>query len=190
MVGGAVHVINFAGSLNQATSDGLRNICLQALHQEAREIRLNLACEGGSSFHGFALYGFLRALPVPLVTHNLGSIESMGLIVYLAGQKRLVSPHGRFLIRPLSLRAPATPEIDLGALRVHHDSLDDDLERLAKIFDQQTQGGRECLDVRQHLAGPEKRLAGPAAVTYGVAHAIEEASLPRDAVRWWVDAPS
>ena len=189
MVAGAVHVINFAGVLNQATGDGLRNICLQALHQDAREIRLNLATDGGSSFHAFALYGFLRALPVPLVTHNLGSIESMGLMVYLAGQKRLVSPHGRFLIRALALKGPAGADIDLPALRVQHDSLDDDLERVAKVFDQQTQGGRECLDIRQHLAGLEKRLAGPAAVTYGVAHGIEEASLPRDAVRWWVDAP-
>ncbi len=189
MVAGAVHVINFAGVLNQATGDGLRNICLQALHQDAREIRLNLATEGGSCFHAFALYGFLRALPVPLVTHNIGNIESMGLIVYLAGHKRLVSPHSRFLIRALALKGPAGADLDLPTLRVQHDSLDDDLERLAKIFDQQTQGGRECLDIRQYLAGPEKRLAGPAAVTCGVAQGIEEATLPRDAIRWWVDVP-
>ena len=188
MVSALTHVINFAGPLNQETCDGLRNICLQAMHQNAAEIRINLACDGGSSFHGFALYGFLRSLPVPLVTHNIGNIEAMGLIVYLAGERRLVSPHGRFLIHPLHLEGVPAESLDLSRLREHHASMDDDLERFAKIFDQQTQGGRECLDVRHHLAGQEKRLSGPSAVTFGVAHTIEEAKLPRDAVRWWVDA--
>jgi len=50
---------------------------------------------------GFALYFFLKSLPLPLITWNVGSVESVGVAIFLAGHKRYACPGTRFLIHPL-----------------------------------------------------------------------------------------
>ena len=47
--------------------------------------------------HGLTLYNVLRGLPFTLVTHNAGSVNSIGNAVFLAGSKRYASPHSTFM---------------------------------------------------------------------------------------------
>lgn len=183
----STHVINFSGPINQVTSERIRDISLQAVAQGASEIRLHISSEGGNTLHGFTLYNFLRSLPVPLVIHNMGNIESIAVVVFLAGTTRIASPHSRFLIHPLHWGFNAGT-VDHARLREYVSSLDNDLERYAQIFDERTQGAREPLDIRVHLSGQEKILTSASSATSGVATDVSDAAIPPGAINWWVSS--
>lgn len=78
----ARHIVHFTGPINSSTCGNLINTCSRALQQGADALQLNIATMGGECSYGFTLYNFLRALPVEVHTHNLGTVESMGNIIF------------------------------------------------------------------------------------------------------------
>ena len=181
----SIHVIHFSSSITAISAQALRDICLQALQQGASELRIHLSCDGGSNFHGFALFNFLRSLPIPLTIHNIGNVESMGVVVYLAGQRRIANLHSRFLIHPLHWDF-GQGRVDLPRLNEYSARLNDDVERYAKIFEEVA--GSEKLDIRPHLTSNHRILDSQSAVEIGLCQDVAEATLPSDSVKWWVQA--
>jgi len=180
-----IHIVHYFGSLNQPTVERLRDTCLQARQQGATEIRIHFSSDGGSTSYGFALYNFLRSLPIPIVIHNMGTIESTAIFVFLAGTRRIACPHSRFLIHSLHWGFNAGA-VDHARLREHLASLDNDLERYAQIFIERTAGAPNPIDIRSHLLGQEKIITPNEAVSAGMVHEVTDAAVPPDATVWWV----
>ena len=179
------HIIHFSGGINPATSENLRNTCLQALERGASEIRLHISSEGGSTTCGFTLFNFLRSLPIPLITHNIGNIESIAVVLFLAAKERLTCQHSRFLIHPLHWSFNAG-SVDHSRLREFVASLDNDLERYAQIFDEITQCPKELIDIRENLSGQEIIFTAETSISHGISTEICAATIPAGAVNWWV----
>ncbi|MFY9288518.1 MAG: ATP-dependent Clp protease proteolytic subunit [Alphaproteobacteria bacterium] len=53
---------------------------------------------GGTVMHGMAAYELLKALPYKIIMHNIGSVDSIGNILFMAGDERYASSHATFLI--------------------------------------------------------------------------------------------
>ena len=43
---------------------------------------------GGGVNAGITLYNYLRGLPIKIVTHNIGQVDSIGNVIFLAGDER------------------------------------------------------------------------------------------------------
>jgi ATP-dependent Clp protease protease subunit len=183
----SIHVVHFSGRLNAAPAERLREACLNALRDGASEIWLHFASEGGQTFQGFTLYNFLRSLPVPLTVHNLGNVESISLVVYLAADTRRVSPQGRFLIHPLHWSFEAG-RVDHARLREYVGKLDNDLRRYVEIFEERTAGASAPISVGEHLSGSERLVPAAVSISAGIAHEVAEASIPAGAVTWSVSS--
>lgn len=180
-----VHTIHFMRSINPDTLSGLQNVTLSALQNGATELRIYISSDGGTNDQGFAIYHFLRSLPVPITMHCIGIVESMALIVYLAAESRLIVPHGKVKIHPMHWGFPAGA-VDHDRLSEYVDSLDFDAKRYAEIFDERTSHASGRIDVRAHLAGKAKLLDAGAACEAGIATGVEEAKVAATATRWWV----
>ena len=141
----ALHIVHFIGPINHSSACTIRNLCLQALQSGATEIELHLSTEGGNMTAGFALYFFLKSLPLPLTTHNIGSVESIGVVIFLAGHKRYACPGTRFLVHPLHW--------GFGNLVAADHSRVSRMARMPRL---------RCRTLRQHLRGghPRRRRAG------------------------------
>lgn len=113
-----------------------------------KHMTLLISCTGGDVFHGLSAYNFLRGIPLEVTTHNFGSADSMGVVLYCAGSTRLCVPHARFLLhgvmvnfaRPISLEEKQLEEklkglqIDMGNIaRVIADTVERDRE--AVLYD-------------------------------------------------------
>ena len=159
----SLHIVHFIGPINHNSVCTIRNLCLQALQSGASEIELHLSTEGGNMTAGFALYFFLKSLPLPLTTHNIGSVESVGVVIFLAGQKRYACPGTRFLVHPLHWGFGSLVAADHARVSEWRDCLDFDAERYARIF-----------DADQALAA-------------GITHKTVQARLPEAGVtsHWW-----
>lgn len=181
------YIINFSGPINPVTSERIRDTCLHALSQGASEIRLHISSEGGSTVHGFTLYHFLRSIPVPLVMHNTGNIDSIAVVVFLAGTTRLACPHSRFLIHPLQWGFNSGT-VDHARLREYVSSLDNDLERYAQVFEERTKGTKEPLDIRTHLSDQEKVVTPAVSLASGITTGIAEAAILEGAISCWISS--
>jgi membrane-bound ClpP family serine protease len=77
--------LSFTAKVNDQTTTSLLNVLAAAIQQGTMKITLMLSTPGGSVMHGMTLYNYLTALPVELVTYNIGNVDSIGAIVFLAG---------------------------------------------------------------------------------------------------------
>lgn len=134
----------FAPVLPESVS-ALMQIVEGKLKQGYRRMTLLISCTGGDVFHGLSAYNFLRGVPLEVTTHNFGSADSMGVVLYCAGSVRLSVPHARFLLhgvmvnfnRPISLEEKQLEEklkglqIDMGNIaRVIADTVGRDREEV------------------------------------------------------------
>jgi ATP-dependent Clp protease, protease subunit len=71
--------------VNTAISSGHRSVCI------------SLSSPGGATDQAFYLYHTLRALPVELITHNIGTVQSAAAILFLAAGTRFAVPDATFL---------------------------------------------------------------------------------------------
>jgi ATP-dependent protease ClpP protease subunit len=47
---------------------------------------------------GFAIYNLLQSLPYEVHTHNIGAIQSIANVVFLAGDRRTAAPESSFML--------------------------------------------------------------------------------------------
>ena len=180
----ALHIVHFIGPINHASACTVRNLCLQALQSGATEIELHMSTEGGNMTAGFALYFFLKSLPLPLTTHNVGSVESVGVVIFLAGSKRYACPRTRFLVHPLHWGFGALVAADHSRVSEWRDCLDFDAERYASIYEEAT-GARD--DIRPNLFGNARIFDTDQALAAGIIHETVQARLPEAGAtsHWW-----
>jgi ATP-dependent Clp protease protease subunit len=179
----ALHIVHFIGPINHNAVCTIRNLCLQALQSGASEIELHMSTEGGNMTAGFALYFFLKSLPLPLTTHNIGSIESVGVVIFLAGHKRYACPGTRFLVHPLHWGFGNLVAADHSRVSEWRDCLDFDAERYARIFEEATGAG----DIRANLTGNARIYDADQALEAGIIHQAIQARLPEAGTtsHWW-----
>ena len=182
-----LHIVHFIGPITHNSASAIRNNCLQALQNGATEIELHLSSEGGNMTAGFALYFFLKSLPVPLTTHNIGSVESVAVVIFLAGQKRYACPGTRFLIHPLHWGFGSLVAADHSRVSEWRDCLDFDAERYASIFLDATTAAGAPTDIRSNLTGNARIFDADGAVQAGIIHGAMQAKLPAagPTCHWW-----
>lgn len=183
----ALHIVHFIGPINQISVCTVRNLCLQALQSGASEIELHMSTEGGNMTAGFALYFFLRSLPLPLTAHNIGSVESVGVPIFLAAQRRYACPGTRFLVHPLHWGFGNLVAADHSRVSEWRDCLDFDAERYARIFEDATTGAGQRADIRANLTGNARIFDAEQALEAGIIHKVVQARLPEAGTtsHWW-----
>jgi len=183
------HIVHFHCQIDQHTTERFRDRCLEAIDQGARHLVLNLSTTGGSTNFGFTIYTFLKSLPIPLTAINAGNIESMGIVMFLAAGERITSPHSRFLIHPMNWYFSQS-SVDHSRLREYLSSLDNDLQRYVRIFEQETVDAREKLDIFKCLSAEEKVIDAHDSLACGIAQKVERVVFADDAVHWKVSGES
>jgi ATP-dependent Clp protease protease subunit len=183
----SLHIVHFIGPINHGSACTVRNLCLQALQSGATAIELHMSTEGGNMTAGFALYFFLKSLPLPLTTHNVGSVESVGVVIFLAGHTRYACPGTRFLVHPLHWGFGNLVAADHSRVSEWRECLDFDAERYAAIFDEATKGARLQDDIRTHLFGKARIFDADQALAAGIIDEAVQARLPAagETSHWW-----
>src|SRR5882724_9983921 len=90
--------LNFCCPITQAAVQTIMAACADAIRQfNPRRLYLSFSSTGGEIAAGIGLYNFLKALPVRVVTHNVGSVVSIAVVIFLAGEERYAVPTSTFL---------------------------------------------------------------------------------------------
>ena len=175
-----VHVINFTGPINASTCGQLIDKASIAVQQKASKLIVNIATMGGECSYGFTMYNFLLSLPIPVHTHNLGTVESMGNIVFLAGERRSACTHSKFLFHPFHWHLQGA--VDHSRMSEYAMSLDYDLYLYARIVAERTEGAQETLETEKYLTAAPRIIDPSQAMLCGLIDAIEAPVITAESV--------
>ncbi len=104
---------------------------LMALNEDDpnEPITLYINSPGGDVYSGLAVYDYIRIMPAPLITVCVGMAASMGALLFLAGEKRLVMPHSRIMIHD-----PSFSSGQFGGMKPHElQRIADDLKSVRDV---------------------------------------------------------
>lgn len=182
-----LHIVHFIGPINHSSACTIRNLCLQALQSGASGIALHLSTEGSNMTAGFALYFFLKSLPLPFITYNIGSVESIDVVIFLVDQKDYACPGIRFLVHPLHWGFGDLVAADHTRVTEWRECLDFDAERHAAIFEEATRAGPAPNQIRSHLFGHARIFDAGQALAAGIIHQAVQARLRAAGTtsHWW-----
>jgi ATP-dependent protease ClpP protease subunit len=94
--------IKFFAPVIPETVGALMQIVDNKIKQGLTELGILLSTPGGNVFHGLSAYNYLRGVPIFVTTHNFGSADSVGVVLFCAGEKRYSVPQARFLLHGVS----------------------------------------------------------------------------------------
>jgi len=109
------------------------------------------------------------------VTHNVGSVNSIGNAVFLAGEERYASPHSTFMFHGVSFTANAGEQLDHRRLRERMDGLLADEKRIGSILDERTKLTTTKI---QPLFVEEQTKDAAYAVSVGIVDEIRDLQIP------------
>jgi len=136
------------------------------------------ASNGGEVASGIALYNFLRGLPVRVITHNVGAIDSIAVVIFLAGEERYAVHTATFLFHGVQITVPQPMNLTIYQLREAVSGLDEDHNRIVHVIT-----GRTILsedEVRALFEQGESKNS-TFAVDHQIITAIQDFSVPQGA---------
>lgn len=98
-------IYNFMGDVDSDNIEPIINWILVENHVRApkkKELILMICSEGGSVSDAFALIDVMNSSSIPIRTIGLGSIASCGLLIFLAGHHRTLTPNTSILSHQFS----------------------------------------------------------------------------------------
>lgn len=153
-----------------ATVNALMSAVDQRMKQGVREFILLVSSPGGSVVHGLSAYNYLKGLPVSITTHNFGSVDSIGIVVFCAGSKRLSVPQARFLFHGVNVQFRGEQNLDEKLLEERLGGLRIDVENIAGVIAANT--GKKTGDITGAMI--ERMVLNPEqAQSWGLVHEIK-----------------
>lgn len=170
--------ISFSANINIRTAEQLLGAIFDQIGKGATGIYLLLSTPGGSVDPGINLYNVLKGLPVPLTTHNVGNVDSVGNAVFLAGEKRYACPHSTFMFHGVHWNFPKETSLEEKQLKETIDSVQASQRRIAGIIGDETTLTSEEIE-RLFIYAETKDAAS--AKEKGIIDEITEARVPSGA---------
>jgi ATP-dependent Clp protease protease subunit len=171
--------LNFCSAINQGSVQKIMGACSDALRQfNPQRLYLSFTSGGGEVAAGIALYNFLRGLPVRVVTHNLGAVDSIAVVIFLAGQDRFAVPTATFLFHGVQIIVQQAATLTIFQLRECVSGLDEDHNKIVHVITGRTQLTED--EVRGLFEQGESKNAD-FAVDKQIVTAIQDFTVPQGA---------
>lgn len=126
-------VIRFFAPVVDVTINALLASIDQKMKEGQRDFVLLISSPGGSVFHGMSAYNYLKGLPANITTHNFGSVDSIGVVLFCGGKTRLSVPQARFLLHGVSANFQQNESLEEKQLEERMKGLKIDIENIAKV---------------------------------------------------------
>lgn len=90
--------ITFNDAINDNTVKNLMGMTTDLINNcHPSQLYFLFSSSGGMVNSGITLYNFLKSIPIDVVFHNIGSVDSIANCIFLAGKKRYACQNSHFL---------------------------------------------------------------------------------------------
>lgn len=168
--------LSFTADINPQTTQSLIAGCAQYANAGAQCIYLLFSTPGGQIRDGISCYNVLRALPIKLITHNTGNVDSIGNVVFLAGEERYCSPNATFMFHGVGMPIFADTRLEQKQVEELRDSLRADTNKISAVIESRaTFPNRETID---ELFYQQSTKDAAFAKEHGLVHDIRDINIP------------
>ena len=167
--------VSFTAEIVPATIEALLALATDLVNKGVQELYLLLSTPGGSVMPGIAAYNILKGLPLKLIVHNVGSVDSIGNVLFLAGRERYCCKRATFMFHGVGFDVVERSRFEEKHLRERLDSVMADQKKIGAIIADRTSIGAEEVDQLFHEAvtrDPDYAKAN------GIVHDIREVEVP------------
>lgn len=174
LAGKQVAYFGYSGMIDSNGATRIASALNQAVNNNFDQVYLCLSSLGGYVADGIYLYNHIRGLSIDVTTHNVGSVSSIAVAMFLAADHRLCSAHSMFLIHPTSF--PPQEGMTAERLQSTLDAALADDQRTESILRERTGLPDDLLNARR---ARDVHITPQIALDHGLVHGISEFSLPK-----------
>jgi ATP-dependent Clp protease, protease subunit len=167
--------VSFSAEIVPKTTEALLATMANLVNQGHRDIHLLLSTPGGSVMHGITAYNVLRGMPISLTTHNVGNVDSIGTVIYLAGQRRYACPQTTFMLHGVAFGTTTPTQFFERNLEERLEAVRADQQRISAIYSDRA--GIRPADAEQFFLRGTTINANDA-VDRGIVHELREVEIP------------
>lgn len=173
-----VTYISFNAEINQTTTETLLGVCADLANKKVGTVYLLFSTLGGNVINGFTLYNVLKGMPFKLITHNVGSVNSIGNVVFSSGTERYSCSNATFMFHGVGFDITSPTRLEEKSLRERLDSISADQKRIGRVLSENTNLCAQDIDalfLEQVTKDPDY------AKGVGLIHDIKEVNIPSGA---------
>jgi ATP-dependent protease ClpP protease subunit len=176
----ADHYVFLFAEITQNSANQLIGHLVGLAPQMPDRLIMAMNCPGGNVVSGIAVYNAMIAMPYPIVTHNIGNVDSIANVIFLGGAERYACPGSTFMFHGVGFNGNANERLEEINLRAKLDSILADHKRIAEILSHRTGG---TLTVREgaNLFKEQRTRNAQWAVDKGIVAAVRDFTLPSGA---------
>ena len=170
--------VSFNLEISPASAEALLETVVGLTQKGTSKLCLMMSTGGGSVAQGLTIYNTLRALPLELITWNVGSVNSIGNVIFLAGARRIASPGSTFMFHGIGVTIASNSRLEerdliekLDAVRFHQRLVARVIAERTRI----TERNAHALFLRSAY------ISASAAKSRGIVHRLEALTIPRKA---------
>jgi ATP-dependent Clp protease protease subunit len=167
--------VSFSGDVTPHTTESLIAVMSNCANQRCGEVYLMMATPRGSVAHGIQLYNVLRAMPFGLITHNVGSVNSIGNAVFLAGETRYACKNSTFMFHGVGFDMPQPGRLEEKFLREHLEGILREQNRIGSIIEERTSLTKKQI---HGLFREAQTKDATYAIGSGIVHEIRDIQIP------------
>lgn len=130
--------VKFSSLINPQTSQNLTNFLSDQVNKGQKEFYFLISSVGGSVKDGIDLYNFIRALPVKIIMHNIGIIDSIANVIFLASDERYSNSASSFLFHGVGFDITQPQRFEEKELREKLVIIERDQKSIASIISERT----------------------------------------------------
>lgn len=173
LAGEKIAYLGFCGPIDSGAVTKICQMINTAVNNAFDGIYLNLNSPGGYMGDGIYLYNHIRALPIPVTIHNLGSVSSIATTIFVAGAIRYCTSNAIFMIHPVTVGANGG--MVATALKTALQSALHDEQRTEAILRDRTHIPDDIFAKR---LTEDVYLSATEALQFGLVHEIRDFALP------------
>jgi ATP-dependent Clp protease, protease subunit len=177
----ADHYVFFGAEINQQSAQSIIAFLLNIVQQAPDRLILAMNSPGGNVVDGITIYQTMLAMPYPIITHNVGNVDSIANAIFLAGTERYASPASTFMYHGVGFKGDANERLEENNLKAKLDTVLSDHRRRSGIFSTRTQN-RITVRAGMNLFKEQRTRSAEWALDNGVVMAIRDFVLPSGAI--------
>ncbi len=127
--------LTLAGRVDEELVQRLLRHMAAAVSDGVEHVHLMIESTGGIVSDGIAMYNYLRGLPLRLTTYNIGTVQSIAVILFLAGTHRKAACSATFMLHKATFYSGGpTTSVQLSSATQSLMVDDDRIERILKEY--------------------------------------------------------
>ena len=167
--------VSFSAEIVPKTTEALIAVLSDQANKQVDEVYLMLSTPGGSVMHGFNLYNAMKAFPFNLITHNVGNVDSIGNIVFLAGRRRFACANSTFMFHGVGFDTMPGMRLEEKFLQERLDSILQDQRRMGAVIRAHTNLNDGQI---QELFREARTKDANYALGVGIVHEVRDVQIP------------